>query len=189
MKRLSWKYIAGFVDGEGCLDFQASHHKSYPDTPYIRPRIRIALAENSLFVLKILHENHGGSVWQAKRGKKNTAWSDAYYWHLDGKKARPFLQNIVNHLEIKKEQAKLLIWMIDSVMGKHVENELREHLKTELKAMKRDPQRLSETAIRKAREIFDRNVEAKVCGICGKLMRWHSNRDSHKACEQIDAIV
>jgi len=189
MKRLSWKYIAGFVDGEGCLDFQTTHHRNYPDTPYIRPRIRIALAENSLFLLEILQANHGGSLWQAKRVKKNVAWSDAYYWHLDGKKARPFLQNIVNHLEIKKEQARFLIWMIDNVMGKHVENELREHLKMELKAMKCDPQRLSETAIRKASELFDRNVEAKTCEVCGELMKWHSKRKSHKTCERIDAIV
>jgi hypothetical protein len=154
MKRLSWKYIAGLVDGEGCLDVQITHHRDYPGRPYIRPRVRIALAAPSKFLLDILQANHGGSVWEAKRSSKNPVWQSAYYWALHGKQARPFLQNIVNHLEIKKEQAKLLLWMIDNVMGKHVAQELREHLLDELKAMKRDPQRLSEAAVRKAQAIL-----------------------------------
>lgn len=150
MKRLSWKYIAGLVDGEGCLDIQITNHRDYPDRPYIRPRVRVALAEPSKFLLDILQTNHGGSVWEAKRNEKNPVWQNAFYWALHGKQARPFLQNIVNHLYLKKEQARLLIWMIDNVMGKHVPQEVREHLKDELKAMKRDPQRLSEMAVRKA---------------------------------------
>lgn len=154
MKRLSWKYIAGLIDGEGCLDLQITNHKDYPGRPYIRPRVRLALVESSRFVLEILQANHGGSIFDDKRSKQNPVWQDACYWSVFGKQARPFLQNIVNHLEIKKEQAKILIWMIDNVMGKHVSKELREHLRDELKAMKRDPQRLSEKAVQKSIELM-----------------------------------
>lgn len=154
MKRLSWKYIAGLIDGEGCLDVQVTHHKDYPGRPYMVPRIRVALTEPSKFILDVLHANHGGNVWEAKRAKMSANWQNAFYWQVQGKQARPFLQNIVNHLEIKKEQAKLLIWMIDNVMGKHGNNECREHLNAELKAMKRDPQRLSEVAVSKAKALL-----------------------------------
>ena len=188
MKRLSWKYMAGLVDGEGCLDVQVTHHKDYPGRPYMSPRVRIALVEHSKFVLDMLQANHGGSVWDAKRANKNPVWQNAFYWQLQGKQARPYLQNIVNHLEIKKEQAKLLIWMIDNVMGKHVSDKLREHLNDEMKAMKRDPQRLSEKAVLIAQELYAENVESKDCSVCGKPMRPHAKQDSHIAC-RADAIV
>ncbi len=48
---------------------------------------------------------------------------------------------------IKKEPAKFSIWILDHIIGKHVTDEIRERLKDELKAMKRDPQRLSDQAV------------------------------------------
>lgn len=188
MKRLSWKYIAGLIDGEGCLDVQVTHHRDYPGRPYVRPRVRIGLADSSRFLLDILLANHGGSISERKVAHTNPAWQDSSSWSLIGKQARPLLQNIVNHLEIKKEQAKLLIWMIDNVMGKHIGEELREHLREELKAMKRDPQRLSEAAVHVAQELYKGNVEGKDCSVCGKSMRPHAKQDSHIAC-RTDAIV
>jgi hypothetical protein len=161
MKRLSWKYIAGIVDGEGCIDFQLNYHKDYPGKPYIAPRLRIAFSVSSKFILDMLLANHGGNLRDDKRSHKNSAWQDAAYWTLQGKALRPFLQNIVNHLYIKKEQAKLAIWMIDNVVGKHVNEEVREHLRQEMKAMKRDPHRLSEVAVLKADEILVEIVESK----------------------------
>lgn len=154
MKRLSWKYIAGLVDGEACIDMQITRHKDYPDRPYIRPRIRITLTESCKFLLEIFNNNFDGGLHEKKRTFKNPKWQNACTWGLYGKKARPFLQNIVNHLYIKKEQARLAIWMIDNVSGRHVSTELREHLNNEIKAMKRDPQRLSEAAIQEAKGLM-----------------------------------
>jgi len=184
MKRLSWKYIAGLVDGEGCIDMQLTHHKQYPGRPYITPRIRVTMAECGIDPLKLLYANHGGGLSEAKRNKKNPNWQNAWSWVLGGKSARPFLQNIVNHLIIKKEQARLVIWMIDNVMGKHVNDELREHLHNELKAMKRDPHRLSEVAVIKCKELIELGAikEYPKCNVCGKDMRPHTTRSSHIAC-------
>ena len=154
MKRLSWKYIAGLIDGEGCIDLQITRHKDYPDTPYVRPRLRITLVESCAFLLDIFKNNFDGSCSLSKREFENPNWQNAYTWSVHGKKVRPILQNIVNHLYIKKEQARLAIWMIDNTLGKHVSKELREHLNNEIKAMKRDPHRLSETAVSKARTLM-----------------------------------
>ena len=160
MKRLSWKYIAGFVDGEGCLDMQlvkdprtknvGSRNGLYT---YVRPRLRIAQAKSSKFVLEMCKENFGGNMFLRTRSA-NPNWQDAYCWTTEGKRLRPFLQNITKHLIIKKEQAKFCIWIIDNVLGKHVKNEVRELLRDEMKAMKRDPQRLSESAVRKVKELM-----------------------------------
>lgn len=156
MKRLSWKYIAGLVDGEGCIDFQCHTDKrNKVQRLYLVPRLRVAMAENASFVLKLLEENHGGKIWQDLRSRYNPNWSNAAYWQLQGKKMRPFLQNLIKHLLIKKEQAKLAMWWIDNVMGMqppngHYDEKLpiiRQCARDELKAMKKDPQRLSERAV------------------------------------------
>jgi len=139
MKRLSWKYIAGLIDGEGCLDVQITNGL------YIRPRVRIGMTKSSFFVLEMLKENHGGFL--TYRETNNPNWEDSVCWELVGySQVCSFLRNIANHLLIKQEQARLLLWMEKEIKGKQVADEARQIIRDELKAMKRDPHRLSEKA-------------------------------------------
>ena len=139
MKRLSWKYIAGLIDGEGCLDVQVTNGV------YVRPRVRIAMADTAEFVLQMLQVNHGGYL--CKRESTNPNWQSSTSWELTGySKACPFLRNIVNHLYIKQEQAKFLLWMENNLKGQRISSEVRTIIRNELKAMKRDPHRLSDLA-------------------------------------------
>ena len=139
MKRLSWKYLAGLVDGEGCIDVQVSKGV------YVRPRLRIGMANNARFLLEILHMNHKGYL--SDRDSKNSNWQDSTTWELTGyQQSCKFLRNIVNHLEIKKEQARFCLWMETNIKGKQVSAEVRDAIRQELKLMKADPHRLSEKA-------------------------------------------
>lgn len=139
MKRLSWKYIAGLIDGEGCLDVQVNNGS------YVRPRVRIGMADNAKMILHILQTNHGGHL--ASRESKNANWQSSTSWELVGyTQSCPFLRNIVNHLYIKHEQARFLLWMENNLKGKHVSEEIRTIVRNELTAMKRDPHRLSDLA-------------------------------------------
>lgn len=139
MKRLSWKYIAGLIDGEGCLDVQITNGI------YVRPRVRIALTKSSEFLLVMLQANHGGVLQY--RESKNPNWNDSVSWELCGySQVCKFLRNFQNHLYIKHEQAKLLLWMENNIKGKQVAEQARHLIRDELKAMKRDPHRLSEKA-------------------------------------------
>jgi len=168
MKRLSWKYIAGLSDAESCIDFQC-HVDQRDKEPrlYIVPRLRIAMTVVAKDVLEMLKANHGGNIWECKRNHHNPNWQPALYWQLQGKQLRPFLQNIVNHLVIKQEQAKLCIWWIDRCMGRpfnklrstnpngtSVES-IRQGVRDELKAMKADPHRLSGKAIEKFMKLIE----------------------------------
>jgi len=166
MKRLSWKYIAGLVDGEGCIDFQLIK-KPYDRQDgtrsvetYILPRLRVAMTGEALPLLEILHANHGGSL-VARKKPQNPAWSQSYSWELTNGKVRPVLQNIVNHLLVKREQARFCIWVLDNLRGKQSKQKGYENLsaartcaRDELKAMKRDPQRLSERAVSEVMNII-----------------------------------
>ena len=139
MKRLSWKYIAGLIDGEGCLDVQVTKGV------YVRPRVRIGMTKSSLMLLEMLKTNHGGYL--SYRESKNSNWEDSVCWELVGySQVCQFLRNIANHLCIKHEQAKLILWMENNVKGKQVADTARQLIRNELTAMKRDPHRLSEKA-------------------------------------------
>ena len=139
MKHLSWKYVAGLIDGEGCIDIQASKGN------YLTPRVRVALTEPGKDVVELLKNNFGGHI--CINVPDNTKWSTAYKWELCGyHRTCPLLRNIVNHLIIKKEQARLILWLESNLKGKWLNTETRKVAIEELKAMKRDPHRLSEKA-------------------------------------------
>jgi hypothetical protein len=149
MKRPSWKYMAGLVDGEGCVDMQGSIDKR-DGTYYCRPRLRMTLSGIAGEILVPVFIANFGGTWDGKKERTwdNPNWLIPYTWCLTGKQhLRPFLQNIVNHMVIKREQARLAIWWIDNMWGKHATNEVKRLGTDAFKAMKRDPHRLSERAI------------------------------------------
>lgn len=149
MKRLSWKYIAGLFDGEGCIDIQISKQN------YINPRVRMAMAEPGKEVLEMLSNTYGGNIYKRNRSSTNSDWMDSYSWQMTGyKRCCYFLRQIVKHLEIKKEQARLILWCETHLKGMNYGRDedpkslshIRKFARNELSAMKRDPHRLSETA-------------------------------------------
>lgn len=150
MKRLSWKYIAGLIDADGCIDMQLTKDKNTGLYKYVRPRLRIGVSHlGKCEVIECLQNSNGGTVYVSNKPESanhNPNWRPHHTWTLEGKRLRPFLQNIAGHMMIKKEQALLAIFVIDNVMGKHVDDSLRQLLRSEFKAMKSDPQRLSEEA-------------------------------------------
>ena len=144
MKRVSWKYLAGLVDGEGCIDVQVT---KIGDRFYIRPRLRIGMSDSAKHLLEMCKLNFGGHLTSRELSKTNSNWQDATAWELAGYKvACSLLRNIVNHLILKKEQARFCLWMETNIKGKHVGQECLDVCREELKLMKRDPHRLSEEA-------------------------------------------
>lgn len=143
MKRVSWKYLAGLIDGEGCIDVQVT---KVGDNFYVRPRLRINMADVAAELLEMCKLNFGGHLCK-REYKDKPLWSSATSWELSGyKQACPVLRNIVNHLILKREQARFCLWMETNLKGKHVGQEVVNHCREVLKLMKRDPHRLSESA-------------------------------------------
>jgi hypothetical protein len=139
MKRLSWKYLAGLIDGEGCIDVQVTNQV------YVRPRLRIAMTDVAEDILVLCQNSYGGHI--CRRESKNPNWSDALSWEASGyKQACIVLRNVVNHLILKREQARFCLWMETNLKGKQVSTEVRDAVREELKLMKRDSHRLSEKA-------------------------------------------
>jgi hypothetical protein len=139
MKRVSWKYLAGLIDGEGCIDVQISKGV------YVRPRLRLGMAANTMALLGLIQNSLGGHFEYRK--SKNPNWQDAVTLSWSGyRQACPVLRNVVNHLFLKREQARFCLWLETNVKGQQVGTEVRDAIREELKLMKRDPHRLSEKA-------------------------------------------
>lgn len=138
MKRFSWKYMAGIIDGEGCIDVQIRGG-------YCRPRMRIAMAEVAKEFLEACRNNFGGYI--SVRNFNRKEWNTSYCWEICGyKQFCKFMRNVVKHLILKKEQVRFCLWCETNIKGKQVTDEVRRFIRDELKAMKRDPHRLSEGA-------------------------------------------
>ena len=149
MKRLSWKYVAGLVDGEGCISFDRRHNSDprYKHHVYVSPRLRVTLAANAKFLIEILHANFGGHISHRGKSSENSNWQDSYEWTVAGyERCCPLLRNIVNHLLIKREQIRLVLWMETHLKGNRSNQKVYDVIREESAAMKRDPHRLSETA-------------------------------------------
>jgi len=97
-------YIAGFVDGEGCIRV----HRE----PIIRGRrktlyycLTVGIANTRLGILKKLNTLYGGHLCLQSRGK-DTVRQKIWNWKVCGKNAGIFLLDIYKYLIIKKQEAK-----------------------------------------------------------------------------------
>ena len=142
MKQVSWKYLAGLIDGEGCIDLATI---KVNEQFYVQPRLRIGMADNAAFLLEMNQLNFGGQL--EHRESKQTNHQDSTCWTVRGYKLFcPLVRNVVNHLILKREQARLCLWMETNIKGKRLTQEALNVIREELKLMKRDPHRLSEKA-------------------------------------------
>jgi len=155
MKRISVKYLAGLIDGEGCIDWQRGWRDNGTRL-YIRPRLRITLTEPGFDLLENLHANFKGHVEVRNRSLKNPNWMEARNWVVTGSRAVMVLNQVKNSLIIKKEQAKLAIAWERYIKGERVSQETIDILVEEMKLMKKDPHRLSEKAMIRTNESLKR---------------------------------
>ena len=97
MSKLHPAYVAGFIDGEGCIRIDKSKSAGR-STCY---KIEIIVANNDQSILLQLQEQYGGYMRHSKFGTQK-----AYYWSLYGSPAETFLYEILPYLQVKLEQAE-----------------------------------------------------------------------------------
>jgi hypothetical protein len=158
---MSPEYLAGFFDGEGCIDVQRMYPREGQGRLYVRPRIRVAQTASCRVVLDELHRQFGGHL--AARSSKVSTQRDSVSWEfLDRAGMEAMLEIMLPHLVIKREQAKLTLWWLQNASGRHGANgrrprleEARQVFMDELKAMKLDPFRSSGAAIQVIRPLLE----------------------------------
>ena len=159
-KDMGPEYLAGFFDGEGCIDVQRNYPKGREGCLYVRPRVRLALADSCKFILLDFQQRYGGHILH--RAAVNSKQQSSTSWELLAKaEMGRMLQFMLPHLVIKKSQAELVLWWLENASGRYSGRgagagvpEARQYFVDELKRMKLDPLRASHVAVQHLSELL-----------------------------------
>ena len=102
MKRTDLAYVAGIIDGEGCIDITA---RNRPGHRYTDMALRVTVVSTDLWLCQMLRFGFGGNVNQ--RLVRETSRLPQWDWRIERGKARDFLTLILPYLHLKKPQAEL----------------------------------------------------------------------------------
>lgn len=102
--KLVLAYLAGLVDGEGCI--YVGKHFNHPQKK-TRYRLRLQVTNTNKIIPEIFQQEFGGWIYQ--HNPKDKTWKVRYDWVISDKKAENVLKILLPYLLIKKQQVKLAL--------------------------------------------------------------------------------
>ncbi len=112
MKAVDLAYMAGIVDGEGCIAIDRFTNKNLPSYCY---RLKLRVTNTNHWLIEQLRFNFGGNI-KVIKAKGNA--KEAYEWYLAGESASICLKLLLPYLCIKRAQAELGIKFQSHKQGK-----------------------------------------------------------------------
>lgn len=106
MKKLTNMYVAGFVDGEGCISIFV-HHKKGLKRPVHIPTLKVTNKRYS--VLLAMQKKYGVGHVGPNGRSKNSPWN----WTVKGQCAAKVLKVIYPHLRLKGRQAEIVLTLCE----------------------------------------------------------------------------
>ena len=100
-------YLAGIVDGEGCISINKAKPRGRSKNPC--HVLRITIANTNRDLINWLAIKMGGCSRKSSRAKYPANWKDSWQWHIEGFPAMELLCLVEPHLIIKKAQAIIAI--------------------------------------------------------------------------------
>jgi len=113
MKAVDLAYIAGIIDGEGCIAIDRFTNKELPDYCY---RLKLRVTNTNRWLIEQLRFSFGGNIKIIK--PRNDKAKEAWEWYLAGESAVSCLKFVLPYLHIKKPQAELGIKFQSGKQGK-----------------------------------------------------------------------
>lgn len=95
-------YLAGVIDGEGCITAIRDIRKKRIEVTF-----QICVRMSARNVIELFSELYGGNVTVTKY--KNNKWSTQYQWRASGERGEKLLWDILPYLRVKYEQAELYL--------------------------------------------------------------------------------
>jgi len=121
-------YIAGFVDGEGCIGFAKCRTTIFP---------RVIVVNTNRDILQKLKDEFGGDIKPLSLRKIN--WKQGWAWRLSWTRAVNFLDKISPWLQLKSQQA-CVVFAWDTVkpgMGNDWDSGARDYLVSYMRELNR----------------------------------------------------
>lgn len=114
--REKFAYMAGIIDGEGCITF-------IPRARYLERgglSVRLIITTTDKILVDWLTKEFGGSISICKKGQiqgKIVRKLDYFYWYLSTRKAVEIIKECYPYLTIKKLQADLILEFIKTIQS------------------------------------------------------------------------
>ena len=106
MNKESIAYIAGIIDGDGCITItRRKIRRLKTDNWYYEPQVIITNTDKEL--LRFCAERYGG--WIAKLRKPNRNYSTAYQWKVTGDEMKSILDDVNPYLIVRRKQANIVL--------------------------------------------------------------------------------
>jgi hypothetical protein len=128
-------YLAGILDGEGCITLCQVGRSRYST--------QIFIANTDERLVHWVHSRFGGSI-ALRRKPKDSRHKPLWMWLLSGPSVEPFLTAVLPYLVLKHEQASLLLEYRKTVTAIGTNNltpthivENRERMKSRLSVLNR----------------------------------------------------
>lgn len=113
MKEQIIGWLAGFIDGEGCLTISKQIRTNRP-TDQFRPLLTIANTFKPS--LDIFHKRYGGTLRfnkEKRQSKSGVPWSDSWTWYCPMSKLRTVIEELLPYFIVKREQAVIMLMFLD----------------------------------------------------------------------------
>jgi len=108
MKATDKAYIAGLVDGEGCITIYKRKNGHFPKAGkpwYYQPVVTIGNTDKRM--LDFVVDRCKG--WITKPKPQRSHWKQSYCWFISGEAMRSFLRDIIPYLVIKRKQVEIIL--------------------------------------------------------------------------------
>lgn len=117
------RYVAGFVDADGCIQFTRQKETILP---------RVLVTNTDREILEDLQRQYGGDISQLSVTKRKPLWKPCWCWRIANDKAVKLVREIEPYLRLKHPQALLVFGFAEAApgrgKGKHWDAETREFL-------------------------------------------------------------
>ena len=109
-------WMAGFVDGEGCMTI--TKNKRRKTAWYYRPVLNIV--NTDLASMQFFSAHYTGavsSIQESRTDARNHKWNDYHRWNCPVLRLREMLNDIIPFLRVKRKQADILLRFLDTRNG------------------------------------------------------------------------
>jgi len=137
-KREFWIWLAGFIDGEGCIGFRNSGDKYLNGN--LRHALRVRIANTNKETLDYIKEEVGfGFIYKAWRQPRSSSHKQGYIYEVGNKQASIVLEKIMPNLKTKRLQAELAVeYQRTKKSGRLINDEIhneREEIKAKIRTL------------------------------------------------------
>lgn len=105
MQAVDLAYMAGIVDGEGCIAIERFRNQPSRNPPSYCYRLKIRIGNTNQGLIEYLRLSLGGSVKTVKPRTERD--KEAWEWYTAGEPAVEYIKLLLPYLRIKRPQAEL----------------------------------------------------------------------------------